>query len=133
MLPGHPIDFFRYFHLISVPPSGLFQFDYNNLGYVLIVGLITYPLPHQPPHFELHSSFRWYFNGLHCLLILCHSWRPSSDFEDAEVAEFQAVALGEFKDYFIEKLMYYCLDSYMLAWSLLCDSIYKFNFCYCCH
>ena len=72
--------------------------------------MIVHPLPHHPPHLELHFSFCGDFNWFQGLGILRNSWCLLFDFKDTEVAEFQAVALGELRDHLIEELLHYRLN-----------------------
>lgn len=99
----------------------------------LLASPSVHPLPHQPPHLELHYSLCRDVDWFEGLRILCSSRRRLPHFKDPEVAEFQAVALGKLRDNLIEEVLHYRPDSAVLAFSPLCDSVHKFFFRYCCH
>lgn len=100
---------------------------------LLLASLTVYPLPHHPPHLELHYSLGRDLNWFQGLWILCSSWRRLPDLKDSEIAELQAVALGGFGDYLIEELLHHGLDGNMLALSPLCDLFDELFLGYCCH
>lgn len=95
--------------------------------------LPVHPLSHSPPHLELHPSLRRDLNRFQSLGILSRSCGLFFYFKYSEVAEFQAVALGELRDYFIEELVHDCLDGNVLTLCLLRDLLDKILFCYCWH
>jgi len=68
-----------------------------------LLRLAVQSLPNQPPHLELHHSFRRHVNSLQGLGIVCFSCRLLADFKDTKVTKLQAVALGELRGYLIEK------------------------------
>ena len=114
----------------------------------LFCTLRIHPLPHNPPHLELHASLCRDFDWLQGLGILCSSWRLFSDFKNSKVAKLQAnrfkVLCSRFKVGGIDLFLTFnlkplncepgiCLNGCVPALSPLCDSVHEFFFRFCCH
>ena len=112
--------------------SNLLMSDGENCS-VLLSFVVVHTLPHQPTHLELHFTFCGDVDFFQSFGILCSSCRSFFNFEDSKVAKLQAVVLAKLRCYLIEELLHYFFANNILTLSILCYSVDKFFFCYCCH
>lgn len=80
-------------------------------------------LSHASSCFELDGSLSGDGDAFEGLWVLGHAWGAVLDFKDAEIAELEAVAVCDFIDHEVKKLLYdlLCDDAFLSG--ALCDLI----------